>query len=91
MPSVLNIFINFAVGWAHPIPRHIELTRSVLLLLVLENVGTFLKMQGGKRFSRHRRGLLIPYLHLQVSYDLLTKVWRFSLRFLFFIIECHLG
>ena len=39
MPSISNIFINFAVGWAHPIPRHIELTRSVLLLLVLENVG----------------------------------------------------
>ncbi len=30
-------------------------------------------MQGDKRFSRHRRGLLFPHLHLLVSYDHLTK------------------
>ena len=87
MPSISNIFINFAIGWVHPIPRHIELTRSVLLLLVLENVGTFLKMQGGKRFSRHRRGLLIPYLHLQVSYDPQQRRGIVGSRFLFYTFQ----
>lgn len=43
-------------------------------------------MQGSKRFSRHRRGLLFPHLHLQVSYDLLTKVWQLAHAFIFNII-----
>lgn len=60
--------------------RHIELTRSVLLLLVEENVGNFLKMQGGKRFSR----VAWAAIPTSSSFGFLrpsSKVWQFSPRF----------
>ena len=42
-------------------------------------------MQESKRFSRHRRGLLFPHLHLQVSYGLLTKCGNSVRAFSIFI------
>lgn len=51
------------------------LFRSVLLSLVEENVGNFLKdARKGKRFHVYR-GLLFLHLHLLVSYGHLLKVW----------------
>ena len=57
-----------------------ELTRSVLLLLVEENVGNFLKMQGGKRFSR----IAWAAIPTSSSFGFLrpsSKVWQFGSRF----------
>lgn len=73
MPSISNIFINFAVGWAHPIPRHIELTRSVLLLLVEENVGNFLKDARRQAVLTHSVGCYSYIFIFMVSYDHLLK------------------
>ena len=76
---------NFAIGLAKAF-QDIWIFKKRIAFACVRKRRKFSKMQGSKRFSRHRRGLLFPHLHLQVSYDLLTKVWQLAHAFIFNII-----
>ena len=61
----------------------VELKRSVLLLLVMENVGNFLKDASMvMRLSRDGVGCNFHIFVCWFSYDHPIEVWRFSSRFL---------
>ena len=88
MAALYGICIIFAFGLRQLFPRHFEIKRSVMLILVSENVGNFQPSKDSIVVLTHIAWAAIVTSASMVSYDLQVRVWlavpRFSYKLKFY-------
>ena len=82
MAALYGICIIFAFGLRQLFPRHVEIKRSVMLILVSENVGNFQPSKDSIVVLTHIAWAAIVTSAQMVSYDLHLRRGIVGSRFL---------